>query len=172
MRGFTWMAGREAVSFVHCFAPGSVAGQQQIGNYLPAIQIFQPRLGKPLQFPQQRDLGRDLFIETGVQPLQSRQNQRLQRFFQRRAHSVEIRIHARVPQPLVALFQHLHDQPLSRGEIVIQMEQQIRQRFVLPFDMTQRVLRRLAIQVLGFFRDVGHCAEAGEPRHPACDSPA
>ncbi len=166
------MAGREAVRFIHCFAPGSAAGQQQIGNYLPGIQIFQPRLGKPFQFPQQHDLSGDLFIETGVQPLQSRQNQSLQRFFQRRPHSVEIRIHACVPQPLVALFQHLHDQPLSRGKIVIQMEEQISQLLVVPFDMPQRVLRRLAIQVLGLFRDVGHCAEAGKPRHPACDSPA
>ncbi len=79
------------------------------------------------------------------------QHELLERLLQIHANRIKVRIDAGVPQPLIALFQHVYDQPPGVHEIVIQMQQQVRKGLIAFLDMPQSIARGFAIQVLGLF---------------------
>ena len=166
------MVGRKAEIFVDALAPISARSQKQIRNVFPALEILQPRIGKPFHLAQHGDFRGNVRVKAGPQQLQLAENQPFERLLQRGAHRIEVRICAGMPQPLIALFEHLHDEPFRGLEIVVQMQQQVGQCFVILVHMAQRVAGGLAIQVLGLFRNFRHGAESREPGHAPRDGRA
>ena len=108
-------------------------GEQQIGDLPPDAQILQTRLGKRSNSQGKRPRG-DVIGKRAAQLLKLVQNQPLQRVFQ-----IFAQISSDVPQPLIALLQHLGDELARSLEIVIQMQKQIGQRLVAALQMAERV---------------------------------
>ncbi len=91
----------------------------------------------------------------------------MQRLFEFSADAGEIRIGSGMAKPLIAALQHVRDETFSGREIVIQMEKQEGDGRMVLLDVAERIASRLTIQIVRFFGNLRHGAEAGEPRHPA-----